>query len=30
MERWYRFYPGGADHGKCTLADVEAALKKAS
>lgn len=28
MERRYRFYPGGADHGKCTLADVDAALKK--
>ncbi len=25
MERRYRFYPGGAEHGKCTLADVYAA-----
>jgi len=28
MEKRYRFYPGGADHGKCSLADVEAAIKK--
>jgi len=28
MERRYRFYPGGADHGKCLLVDVAAALKK--
>ncbi len=26
MERRYRFYPGGPDHGKCTLTEVAAAL----
>jgi len=28
VERRYRFYPGGADHGKCALVDIEAAQQK--
>jgi len=28
MERRYRFYPDKEEHGKCTLAEIEAALKK--
>jgi hypothetical protein len=28
MEKRYRFYPGGADHGKCSLVEVEVAIKR--
>jgi hypothetical protein len=28
MEKRYRFYPGEADYGRCSMADIEAAVEK--